>query len=359
MKLVNKNLCFFSRFLIFSTVLLLPVYGCKSRSDEERKFVQITNSVDQENLDDDSNEDLDNLEEDDDDSIEAFPDIEEQDILCQGYEPKPTVQVLPQAVIFGTRKGGTRALLEFLNMHSLIRRSKTEIHFYDKHFNKGIAWYISQMPFITEGQIGMEKTPGYFHTPSVPKRMFETKNDTKLLMIIRDPVKRMISDYNQFYHNNIKEGSSYPPIQTFLFKKDGTINEHYPPLKRSIYHKHMAKWLEYFPLSQMYIVDGDRFIKEPWTEIEQVERFLELPIELGRDNFYFNQTKGFYCGKEIIENVNSKWTCTRNKCLSKSKGRKPPALAADLLQQLYDFMEPHNQLFFNMINRSDIAWDRP
>ncbi|XP_023335913.1 heparan sulfate glucosamine 3-O-sulfotransferase 2 [Eurytemora carolleeae] len=106
-----------------------------------------------------STEDEEELQ-DEDDSPEAFLDIEEDDILCQGYNPRPTVQRMPEAVVFGTRKGGTRALLEFLNIHSKIRRAKSEIHFYDKHFDKGKDWYISQMPPVAEGQIAMEKTPG-------------------------------------------------------------------------------------------------------------------------------------------------------------------------------------------------------
>ena len=39
-----------------------------------------------------SDSDLETLD-DNDDSREAFPDIEEQDLLCQGYQLKPTHQV--------------------------------------------------------------------------------------------------------------------------------------------------------------------------------------------------------------------------------------------------------------------------
>jgi len=334
-------------------ILILVVFGlhtvlaCNSADERRSKAVQ--------EISDHSTEDEADIE---DDSTEAFEDVEEESILCQGYTPEPTKQELPTAVVFGTRKGGTRALLEFLNMHSLVRRAKSEVHFYDKFYEKGVDWYISQMPPIQEGQIAMEKTPGYFHTAVVPERIFQTKNDTKLLMIIRDPVKRLISDYNQFYYNNMKKGVDYPSLESFLFTADGEIDVNYPPLQRSLYHIHFERWLKFFNMSQIYIVDGDSFIKEPWVEMSNIEDFLELPHEVGQDNFYFNQTKGFYCGKEIISNVNSQWTCTRNKCLSKSKGRKPPALADDIMARLYDFMEPYNQKFFQLINRFDFAWNR-
>ena len=77
--------------------------------------------------------------------------------------------------------------------------------------------------------------------------------------------------------------------------------------------------MRYFPLSQIHIVNGDKFIKEPWTELIELEKFLELPAEITERNFFYNETKGFYCGKEELTLPQSKWTCTRDKCLSKSK----------------------------------------
>ena len=60
-----------------------------------------------------------------------------------------------------------RAVLEFINMNSRVRRAKTEIHYYDNNFEKGLQWYIDQMPALLPGQVAMEKTPGYFHTNGV------------------------------------------------------------------------------------------------------------------------------------------------------------------------------------------------
>ena len=49
--------------------------------------------------------------------------------------------------------------------------------------------------------------------------------------------------------------------------------------------------MRYFPLEQIHIVDGDKFIKEPWTQLEKLEKFLELPQEITEENFFFNATK--------------------------------------------------------------------
>ncbi|KAG8186067.1 hypothetical protein JTE90_005420 [Oedothorax gibbosus] len=48
---------------------------------------------------------------------------------------------LPQALIIGVKKCGTRALLEFLRVHPDIRASGPETHFFDRHYERGLEWY--------------------------------------------------------------------------------------------------------------------------------------------------------------------------------------------------------------------------
>eukprot|EP00064_Thunnus_orientalis_P003110 superscaffoldBa00000246_g3118 len=48
---------------------------------------------------------------------------------------------LPQAIIIGVKKGGTRALLEFLRVHPDIRAVGAEPHFFDRNYENGLEWY--------------------------------------------------------------------------------------------------------------------------------------------------------------------------------------------------------------------------
>ena len=50
---------------------------------------------------------------------------------------------LPRLLIIGVRKGGTRALLEMLNLHPAIAMVPVEVHFFDKidHYQRGLDWY--------------------------------------------------------------------------------------------------------------------------------------------------------------------------------------------------------------------------
>jgi len=50
-------------------------------------------------------------------------------------------QRLPQAIIIGVKKGGTRALLEFLRVHPDVRAPGPEVHFFDRYYHRGLDWY--------------------------------------------------------------------------------------------------------------------------------------------------------------------------------------------------------------------------
>lgn len=106
---------------------------------------------------------------------------------------------LPQALIVGVRKCGTRALLEMLFLHPRIQKAAGEVHFFDRDENyaRGLDWYRKKMPYSFRGQITIEKSPSYFVTPEVPERVRAMNASIRLMIIVRDPVTRAISDYTQ------------------------------------------------------------------------------------------------------------------------------------------------------------------
>ncbi|KAI5091603.1 heparan sulfate glucosamine 3-O-sulfotransferase 2 [Silurus meridionalis] len=55
---------------------------------------------------------------------------------------------LPQAIIIGVKKGGTRALLEALRVHPDVRAVGNEPHFFDRNYEKGLDWYRHQNPKV-------------------------------------------------------------------------------------------------------------------------------------------------------------------------------------------------------------------
>lgn len=74
-----------------------------------------------------------------------------------GKHPKihGTQRRLPQSIILGARKCGTRALLEMASLHPYIVKKGNEMHFFDstKIFANGLEWYRKKMPFSYENQV--------------------------------------------------------------------------------------------------------------------------------------------------------------------------------------------------------------
>ena len=87
-------------------------------------------------------------EKDEDDETEDDIDEEDFELICDGHVPLERVKGTPNAIIMGSKKGGTRALIEFVKLHHKIKAAGPEIHYFDRHYDKGIEWYISKMKAI-------------------------------------------------------------------------------------------------------------------------------------------------------------------------------------------------------------------
>ena len=57
------------------------------------------------------------------------------------------MRALPSCIVIGSRKGGTRALLDMLSLHSRVRPAKAEVHFFDAddNYRRGYEWYMEQV----------------------------------------------------------------------------------------------------------------------------------------------------------------------------------------------------------------------
>ncbi|XP_034363778.1 heparan sulfate glucosamine 3-O-sulfotransferase 3A1 isoform X1 [Arvicanthis niloticus] len=254
---------------------------------------------------------------------------------------------LPQAIIIGVKKGGTRALLEFLRVHPDVRAVGAEPHFFDRSYHKGLAWYRDLMPRTLEGQITMEKTPSYFVTREAPARISAMSKDTKLIVVVRDPVTRAISDYTQ----TLSKRPDIPSFESLTFRNRsaGLIDTSWSAIQIGLYAKHLEPWLRHFPLGQMLFVSGERLVSDPAGELRRVQDFLGLKRIITNKHFYFNQTKGFPCLKKAEGSG-------KPHCLGKTKGRAHPTIAREVLRQLRDFYRPFNRKFYQMTGR-DFGWD--
>ncbi|XP_002739746.2 heparan sulfate glucosamine 3-O-sulfotransferase 1-like [Saccoglossus kowalevskii] len=270
----------------------------------------------------------------------VLQDIDMDDDSMDLFHPKGMKRRLPQAIIIGVRKCGTRALLAMLKLHPKIQAASDEIHFFDReeNYSRGLDWYRRRMPYSFPDQITMEKSPAYFITDEVPSRIYEMDPSVKLVLIVREPTTRVISDYTQIHSHKTDKNKPHSKFEELAIQ-DGEVSIKFKAVRTSNYAKHFDKWLDVFPKDQIHVVDGDKLILNPVPELQKVEDFLGLDHKITYDNFYFNETRGFYCMKDDL----------MSKCLSESKGRPHPYIEPWILQKLHEFYRPHNARFEELV----------
>uniref|UniRef100_A0ACB8FK81 Heparan sulfate glucosamine 3-O-sulfotransferase 2 n=1 Tax=Sphaerodactylus townsendi TaxID=933632 RepID=A0ACB8FK81_9SAUR len=203
------------------------------------------------------------------------------------------------------------------------------------------------MPRTVEGQITIEKTPSYFVTWEAPQRIFNMSRDTKLIVVVRNPVTRAISDYTQ----TLSKNPDLPTFEGLSFQNRtlGLVDSSWSAIRIGLYVVHLQSWLRFFPLSQMHFVSGERLITDPAGEVGKIQDFLGIQRIITEGHFYFNKTKGFPCLKRSMEG-------SPPRCLGKSKGRTHVQIDPEVIEQLQDFYRPYNVKFYETVGQ-DFRWD--
>lgn len=291
---------------------------------------------------------------------------------------------LPQVIIVGARKSGTRALLRFIQLNPAVKSAASEVHFFDRqqNFRRGLAWYRDQMPATTAAELTIEKSPAYFVGRQVPERVRAMNSSIKLVLILREPVTRLISDFSQLVANRLEQSDDYDYYPTgeandddeeeqpernktlqvwqeaekefeqFVLRPDGGIDDQRPAVRVGMYSSHLERWLALFARGQFHFVDGERLIARPHEELRKLEAFLGLEPVIGEQHFVFNPKKGFYClaasSRGEPGGGGGGGGDGRPSCLSKSKGRRHVRVKRQLVQQLQEFYAPYNDYLYSL-----------
>jgi len=213
------------------------------------------------------------------------------------------------------------------------------------------------MPATIDGQLTIEKTPSYFVTRSVPQRVSSMSPDVKLIVVVRDPVTRALSDYTQ---TRLKR-PDLPSFETMAFgdapasshgrpgrTDDVAVNKSWGAIRIGLYARYVERWLRRFSLDQFHFVSGERLVMDPAGELADLQDFLGVKRLVTDKHFYYNATKGFPCLKKAERSG-------APRCLGQSKGRTHPVVDASVLRRLRDFYRPYNCRFYN-ITGIDFGW---
>jgi hypothetical protein len=105
----------------------------------------------------------------------------------------------PEALVIGAPKCGTTSLMAYLGAHPQVwSQPRKELHFFNNRWDWGLEWYAAQFPHRGPAgpRVRLEGTPDYLQNPAIAERVKQTLAGVKLIVLLREPVKRALSWYH-------------------------------------------------------------------------------------------------------------------------------------------------------------------
>lgn len=202
--------------------------------------------------------------------------------------------MLPNFLIIGSQKAGTTSLHHILKEHpQIFMADKKEINFFfkDKEYARGPEAYEKHFADSADQLARGEASPGYICHPEAPARIHALLPDVKLILTVRDPIKRAIS---QYWDNRRHLNEPY----TFAQALDLYLSDEYVPGKvgyfsRGVYMRYIRKYLEYFPRENLLILPFEEMLTAPETFYRRIFDFLGVDPDFQSDDFdeAFNPTE--------------------------------------------------------------------
>jgi len=173
----------------------------------------------------------------------------------------------PSFVGIGAQKCASTWLYKVLEEHPEIGVSREkEIDFFSKKYDYGYQWYEAHFDGCADKRETGEISPSYFSDPSVPARVHRYNPATKILVTLRDPVQRALSQHRHEVRLGHFGGAS------LSFEAGLKNNPMY--IEQGLYATHLKRWLEYFPLEQIHVIVVDEINSNPYDVAHKAYEFL-------------------------------------------------------------------------------------
>lgn len=196
----------------------------------------------------------------------------------------------PNFLGLGVQKGGTTSLYRLLNHHpGVFLPQWKELHYFSLHHGLGEAWYADFFAKAKEEQCAGEITPYYIFHPLAPGRIKALVPHVKLIVLLRDPVERALS---QLFHSKrlglelldrdealAAEAERLADAEPVVIAggRHSSHQEH-SYVARSRYERQLARYESLFPREQLLLLRSEDLFQQPARVWMQVQDFLEIQL---------------------------------------------------------------------------------
>ena len=200
---------------------------------------------------------------------------------------------LPDFLGLGTQKGGTTSLQKLLEQHPGVYLPPCkEVHYFSLHAEQPADWYAAHYRDALWWQRKGDITPYYLFHPQAPKRIRALLPKARLIVLLRDPVERALS---QIFHarrhgfETLEVGDALDAESQRLASGDPFSYQKHSYVARSRYLEQLDRYEAMFPSRQLLVLKSEDLFTNTANVWKKIQHFLKLrwtplPIVLPKAN---------------------------------------------------------------------------
>lgn len=221
----------------------------------------------------------------------------------------------PDFVIIGAQRCGTTSLFRALAQHPAMMPNvlgAKGVHYFDTDYQRDSRWYFAHFPTQAErdahsqsvGQTAVagEASPYYLFHPAGAERMARVIPGCKLVVLLRDPVKRAISHHLHMVwegHEPIenidealdREAERLQGVDARLLADEALVSrahQHYSYMARGHYAEQLERVFQHHGRENVLVMATETLVKDSEASLRSIQSFIGLEpspaINLGKRN---------------------------------------------------------------------------
>ncbi len=195
---------------------------------------------------------------------------------------------LPNFIIVGAPKAGTTALYKFLeNNKSVFMSNPKEVNFfsanelrkqniyYDYFFVENLSDYEKLFKDSKKNQIIGEASVSYLYYEKTPEKIKKIIPDVKIIIMLRNPVKRAFSHYLMDKRLGLVKYSFEQIVKSY--GKNESMKIYYQQyIELGLYYKQIKRYMKFFDSKKIKIYFQKDLLRDPNSIMENLYKFLNI-----------------------------------------------------------------------------------
>ena len=201
--------------------------------------------------------------------------------------------MLPNFLIIGAARSATSYISKNIMQHpDIFLHPQKELHFFDRHYNKGIDYYETFFKNVKKKAVG-EATPAYLYFAHIPSLIKKHIPNIKLIASLRNPTDRAYSHYwNIVARKKMQNVKFYDTFENHLDSYGRLIKE-------GFYYDMLVRYYNVFPKDKILILFYEELIKKTDDNFKKIFSFL------GVDYSFTPSIRKFILNSSSTKNANS------------------------------------------------------